>query len=467
MQKRAGHIRWSLVPWVLLAALVAGHLESPTLARAQAPNVLIIITDDQRASNTLWAMPETRRLLGRNGTRYTNAFASTPLCCPSRATLFTGRYAHNTRVHSNNQARRLDPATMFSRLLRGVGYRTALAGKFLNSWPATRPPPHFDRFARFLGSAAEYLNPRVNVNGSIERTSGYATTLVRRYSLRFLRRFESQDEQPWFLYVAPNAPHRPSLPEPKYADARIPSWPGNPSVLERDRRDKPPYVRRNHHTVDDGRTVRAGQLRTLMSVDDMIGLLFDELGRLGERRDTLAIFTSDNGLTWADHGIGLLGHEAGQKGVPYTASVKVPLLLRWPGHVAENAVRPWLTGIVDIAPTVLEAAGVAPDPAQPPLDGRSLLQAAVRDRVLLENWTKPAPPWASTRTRTFQYTEYYGDDGRTPIFREYYDLRRDPWQLRNLFRDGNPRNDPNVGRIAAQLAADRACTGTQGSRACP
>jgi Sulfatase len=179
------------VLWV--AALVVGHGASPTPAYAEDPNVLIVVTDDQRATDFLSIMPNTRRLFGANRTRYTNAFAATPPCCPSRATILTGRYAHNTRVLNNNQATRLDPTTMSPRLLRSAGYQTALAGKFLNSWPATRRPPHFERYAVLLGRSYLYTNPRMNVNGSIERASGYSTTLVRRSSLRFLRRFERRD----------------------------------------------------------------------------------------------------------------------------------------------------------------------------------------------------------------------------------------------------------------------------------
>ena len=461
--------RWSLGAWVVFAALVAGCAAFPASARAQAPNVLIIVTDDQRATDTLSAMPQTRRSFLAGGTRYSNAFAATPLCCPSRATILTGRYAHNTRVRTNNQATKLEPATMFPRLLRNAGYHTAMVGKFLNAWPAARRPPHFDRYAMVLGSD-DYVAPRINLNGSVRRVSGYTTTLVRRFSLRFLRRFERRDDRPWLLYVAPGAPHLPATPEQRYADAHIPSWSGNPSVFERDRADKPSFVQRLHYTFQEGRVVRAAQLRALMSVDDLVGRVFESLGALDERRDTLAILVSDNGFMWADHGIGGEGGFAGQKRLPYTASVKVPMILRWPGHVTPGATSTRLTGTVDIAPTVLEAAGVAPGPAMPPLDGRSLLQPDVRDRVLLEYWrlgNTPFTTWVSIRTRRFQYTEYYGDDRRTRIFREYYDLRRDPWQLRNLFHDADPSNDPRVRRIAAQLAADRRCRGTQGRRACP
>ena len=150
--------------------------------------------------------------------------------------------------------------------------------------------------------------------------------------------------------------------------------------------------------------------------------------------------------------------------------MKVPLLLRWPGGERAGATSRRLAGTVDIAPTVLDAAGVAADPAKPPLDGRSLLRSRKRNRVLLEYWregNRMYPTWASTRTRSFQYVEYYRDDRQTVTFREYYDLRRDPWQLRNLLRDGNPANDPRIAPLAARLAADRGCTGTAAPSACP
>ena len=149
-----------------------------------------------------------------------------------------------------------------------------------------------------------HTNPRINLNGSIARHRGYSTTLIRRHALGFLRHFERRDDRPWLLYVAPSAPHFPARAEPKYADARVSRWRGKPSVFERDRRDKPRFVRRLDYTLEEGRAVRARQLPTLMSVDDMVGRIFDSLGALRERRDTLAIFLSDNGFVWADHGIG-------------------------------------------------------------------------------------------------------------------------------------------------------------------
>jgi arylsulfatase A-like enzyme len=150
--------------------------------------------------------------------------------------------------------------------------------------------------------------------------------------------------------------------------------------------------------------------------------------------------------------------------------VEVPLFLRWHGQVKAGSKDPRLVGNVDIAPTVLSAAGIAPDPAKPPLDGHSLLSSGRRSRILLEYWKepgRPVPTWASVRTRRYQYVEYYRSDGRR-FFREYYNLVHDRWQLRNLLADRSAANDPNVGALQARLAADRLCAGRQGaSGPCP
>jgi arylsulfatase A-like enzyme len=446
----------------LLASLVITGI-----ARAK-PNVLVIVTDDQRA-NTLGVMPKTRSIFLREGRQYTNAFAVTPLCCPSRASIFTGRFAHNTKVRTNDDARRLDTSTMFPRLLRSAGYESAFVGRFLNGWGGLRrPPPHFDRWARFGGKEA-YTNPMVNVNGLIRGVAGYSTDLVGHFAVRFLRRFEAKDARPWLLYVAPHAPHYPWKPAARHASAPVPFWPGNPAVFERDRSDKPAYVLRSRSTVTVGRRVRRGQLRALMAVDDMVGSLFQTLGQLRESGNTLAIYVSDNGYTWAEHRLGRYGTGGGQKRVPYTPSVKVPLLLRWPGHVGPGAKSARLTGTVDLAPTILAAAQVAPDPSKPPLDGRSLLDAGTRRHMLLEYWKDRMriPTWASLRARTFQYVEYYAADGVTRTSLEFYDLVRDPWQLRNLLGDGNRGNNPKLKTLRRKLVRARACAGTTGAKACP
>jgi arylsulfatase A-like enzyme len=457
----------SLVLCAAVLTLVA--LVTPAQAEAQGapPNVLVVVTDDQPALNTLWVMKKTEAALAQKGTRYLNAFSVTPLCCPSRATIFTGRYAHNTGVISQDPAP-LDLTTLLPRLLQEAGYQTAMTGKFLNRWPVGTQPPYFDRWAQIC-LCVEDPNPLLfNVDGVMTQTGRYSTNQIGNFAVKFLKQFEQDDARPWFLYVAPTAPHWPWVPTPRYAGRKFPRWAGNPAVLEKDLSDKPSFLNPGRYGLKGGQKVRNRQLRELLSVDDMVGRLTTLLTTLREASNTLVIYTSDNGYTWADHGIGGDGGTAGQKRLPYTASAKVPLLVRWPGHVAGGVSSLRLTGTVDIAPTILEAAGIPPDPAKPPPDGRSLLQPDGRDRILLEYWREVnIPTWASIRTRTYQYTEWYEDDDVTPMFTEYYDLVRDPWQLVNLAVDPNGANNLNLPALAAQLAADRACEGIGPPAACP
>jgi arylsulfatase A-like enzyme len=439
-------------------AVLAGAPRERTAARAEPvrPNILVIITDDQRKDGSMDVMPKTLHLFREGGTEFTNFYVTTPLCCPSRGSFWSGRYAHNHGVLTNGDPQAeaaYDQTTAIQYALRSAGYATALVGKYWNTWPLSTPPPNYDRWAMMTGS---YRDASWNIDGTIQRVPGYTTMLAETFAAGFLRDFEREDDRPWFLYVAPQAPHSPYTAEPRYASTAVPPWTGNPAVFEADRSDKPPAVRGWNATFDDALALRAKQLRTLMSVDDMVATLFSDLDRLGETQDTLAVFTSDNGMLWGEHG--LTG-----KRFPYTASVQVPMFIRWPGHIAEGAIDDRLTANIDLAPTLLEAAGLSPDHV---VDGASLLGTGSRGRLLLEYFKSPDAAltnWASILTPTYQYVEWYRTTTSKPFFREYYDLVNDPWQLTNLLADGNPTNDPDVARLHAQLTSDRRCAGD----ACP
>jgi arylsulfatase A-like enzyme len=274
-----------------------------------------------------------------------------------------------------------------------------------------------------------------------------------------VRRTERDDRRPFFLVVAPAAPHRPYVPADRHLGAAVPGWPATPAGEELDRSDKPPYVQRFRFGPRLADRIIQAQQRSLLAVDDLVGRVFDALRENGEDRRTLAFFLSDNGYQWGEHGLRDI------KNVPYTESVTVPFLLRWPGRVPPGATDRRIATNLDLAPTVLEAAGVTPDPLYP-FDGHSLLAPPSRDRVLLEYWRDAptgVPNWASVRTAAFQYVEIYEDDAATVVFREYYDLRRDPFQLRNLLGDDDPGNDPNTAELSRTLSRDRSCSG----EACP
>jgi arylsulfatase A-like enzyme len=416
------------------------------------PNVLVLVTDDARAE-TIQAMPKTRRWLAEAGVTYTQGYATTPSCCPSRASILSGRYVHNHGVLRQRLADRLDQRTTLQRYLRDAGYRTAMAGKYLNRWPLRRPPPFFDRWALANGG---YYNQVWQVDGKVRRVPTYSTSFIGDQALAYLAEFERDDARPWFAYLAPFAPHDPRVPESRYAKATFPALgragtAGEPAVA-----GKPRYLRDRAPVA--GPTVaalRTGQLRTLLSVDDLVDRVLSRLQETGELDDTLVFFLSDNGYSWGEH------RHVG-KFVPYTESIKVPFLARWPGRLPAGAVDDRLVATIDIKPTVLAAAGVRPDPDDT-VDGRSLLDGGRRERLLAEYWRDPANApgirdWAALRTATWQYIENYDQPGGPGVYREFYDLAGDPGMERNLLADDDPANDPPA-TLGADLAAARACKG--------
>ena len=449
--------------FVVVASLLAPAAGAQAPARGdRRPNVLIIFTDDQR-SDTMTVMPQVQKWFEQKGTKYPNAYVGTPLCCPSRGTIMTGRYAHNHGVVDNGAHHNLDQRTTLQHLLGRAGYRTAIVGKYFNGWPLRQDPPHFDRFAIFRTG---YHNTKFSVDGKVQTIGRYSTDYIAKQSIRYLRSFEKRDKAPWLMYVAPSAPHDPFTPAARHAAAPVSSWEPSPAVGEEDRSDKPPAVHAQNAVREHGEDLRTAQLRTLLAVDEMVGRVMAALGKLRERRNTLVFFFSDNGFYWAEHGVT-------DKRFPYTEAVSVPFYARWPGRIQPGGSDPRLVSLVDLAPTVLAATGTPPHPTLP-LDGRSLLDTWDRDHVYIEYFPDKTVtsigPWASVRTRTAQYSEYYSADGVTTDFREYYDLERDPHQLSNLLGDEDPGNDPSPAELQplmVQLANNRSCQGTIGTNPCP
>jgi arylsulfatase A-like enzyme len=446
-----------LLALALSALLGATDVESARSA-SKRPNILVIVTDDQPVG-TFGVMRATRRLFVRGGRRYPNAYVTTPLCCPSRASILTGRYAHNHRVLTL-EPQALDVRTTIPRHLQRAGYLTGIVGKYLNRWggvPDYKPasPPYFDLWATTHPDPNGYYRTTFNVNGRFRVVRGYSTRYIGKKTVKFLRAFEHRDKRPWFMYTAVFAPHGPRIPERRYRNAAVPPWPGDPSVFEDDREDKPAYVRTRSVSYERGSAIRARQLRTLISVDDMVRRLFRYLRRNGEDRNTLALFVSDNGYLWGHHGLS-------GKSVPYMPSIEVPLLLRWPARPGiAGSVDDRIVANIDIAPAIAHATRL--DLTGPPMDGRSLFDRRwQRDHLLNEYFASRvalAPAWAALTTLDSQYVEYYDEAGNR-TFREYYDLLQDPWQLTNTLRDFNPTNDPSplrLQQLAAQLAADRTC----------
>ena len=423
---------------------------APLERRTRRPNVLIFLTDDQRIG-TLKHMPATRRLIGRKGVTYKNAFATTPLCCPSRASIMTGRYAHNHAVRNNSSARHLDMSTTLQHNLHEAGYLTSIVGKFLNGWNPAIVPPDIDRSvlltpssSRFAQGTNAYNDSLFGIDGQLHRVSRYATDFMRSQVVRILGQFNRSDQRPWTMFVHPYAPHIPTIPARRHALAPVGAWRSNPAIRNRDRSDKAPVVRRSR--VEPRKRFALDQKRTLLAVDEMVARVFRTLNDLNETRRTLVFFVSDNGMSWGEHGLFA-------KRFPYTHSVKVPMLMRWTGHIPPNSSAQRLAANIDIAPTVYDATGVEPTHV---MDGSSLLAGSKRRVLLLENWERTE--WSSLRSRRYQYIEYYG--GGKIQFRELYDLKRDPWQLRNRLHWQPRRHRDIAARLHRRLERYRHCKGT-------
>ncbi|GAB3830721.1 alkaline phosphatase family protein [Dactylosporangium cerinum] len=441
-------MRALLATIVMAATLVA---PAQAVAAPARPNVLLLLMDDARTGQT-FVMPRALAWLRDHGTSFPNAMVSTPSCCPSRATILSGRYAHNHHVTQQSAVGRFDHTRSLQHELYTAGYRTAAVGKLFNTWDLTRRPPYFDQWALTGGG---YVDADFVVDG-VATKAPYSTTFIGSQVNRYLDRFERDDARPWFIYAGFTAPHAPQVPEPRYANVSYP-WAGNPATRETDRSDKPAYVRHFNRTQEQGAEERQGQLRTLRSVDDEVESIRRQLEARGELENTLVILMSDNGKFWGEHGLQ-------EKFMPYLQAERVPLLMSWPGRL-DRGDDPRLAANLDITPTVLAAAGLTPSYQ---VDGRNLLVPGDRSALLTEYWRDPAngagiPPWASTYVpERYRYTELYDDTGAV-IDREYYDLARDPWQLTNLLRDGVPGNDPALGPLSAALARQRTCAGP----ACP
>ncbi len=265
---------------------------------AGRPNVVLIVADDQRA-DTLFAMPTLQRELVARGILFANAVVSTPLCCPSRATLLTGRYAHSHGVYRNaglyGGAQAFPDDDTLAVWLRRAGYTTALVGKYLNGYKGSRVPPGWDRWRAFTWGWGYYDYRLVDEHGRIRRFGSapedYSTTVLAREAVAFIRRAR----RPFFLLFAPAAPHEPALAEPSDR-GRLDNAPPHapPSLNEEDVSDKPAYVQTQakRRSLEAVARYRRSQLESLLAVDRAVGSIVAALRRRGQLESTLIIYTS-------------------------------------------------------------------------------------------------------------------------------------------------------------------------------
>jgi arylsulfatase A-like enzyme len=414
---------------------MALFLAQPSRGQTSRPNVLIILTDDQRADSYV-TMPRTISTLRSEGTEYLNAIAVTPTCCPSRATIMSGQYPHNhgTKVSSAESAAVYNKANSLQADLKIAGYFTAITGKYFNGVQTN--PPHFDRWA--ISKSIAYNNSSFNVDGTYTTETGYATTFIKNKTLEYLSAFEgSDDPRPWYVYVGFKAPHEPATPAGEYASAPFPAWRQNPANSESDLSDKPAYVLNKSVELSTSQTKRRNMYRTLYSVDDAVMEIFNRLRAMSELDDTLVLLLSDHGFMWWEH-------KLSAKHVPYEESLRIPFFVRWPGHFAAGARQTKVVATLDVAPTVYEATGVTPDHV---IDGDPLLTSS-RSRIFAEFFKgSNVPTWRALWSPNETYVRYSTGE------REYY-APEDPWQIANRYKDGIPGNEPT-----AQAQWDRLLNG--------
>ena len=386
------------------------------------PNIVLIISDDQRYDSMDY-MPITKSRIFDQGVTFTRAYVTTPLCCPSRASILTGLYAHNHHAYDNFTMP--DQPTVVE-ALHEAGYYTGLVGKYLNPW-SDKVRPEFDYWVAYDGHTGSkiYFNPKLNINGKRHTIHGYVTSILQDYALEFFSQAQRQ-AKPFFLIFAPNAPHYPADPAPGdenlYPDLP-PARP--PNYMEKDLSDKPVWIQKNRaadpNTMDD---LHRKQLQSLHSLDVAVGKMLDALHENGQDQNTLVIYLSDNGLFLGEHRID-------GKEMVYEEAVRVPFAVWYPPLVPKPLVESQLVANIDIAPTIYELAGV-PTPGE--MDGQSLVPllksptADWRTWLLLEAWPWPHS-WRAIRTDNYLYVETAGD------ISELYDTVNDPYELQNQYRN--------------------------------
>ena len=446
------------------------------------PNIVLVMSDDQ-AAETQRFMPRTNELLGRGGVTFTNNFVSYPLCCPSRATWLTGQYAHNHGVRGNQPPAggysKLNKSTTLPVWLQRSGYHTGHIGKFLNGYgntsPDTEVPPGWSEWYgalddpdAFTGGTYTMYGYTLNENGAVVHYGStpdvvdpatYQTDVYAAKAEDFVRR-RAPSRKPFFLSVATLASHTEAgaacncagnnpRAAPRHEGALASELPlSSPSFNEADVSDKPAAIRAlTPMTPAQQETVREryrAQAESLLAVDELVGRVAAALKAKGELKNTVIIYTADNGFFHGQHRV-----RQGKVRL-YEESIRVPLLIRGPG-LPQGKRRAQPTANVDLAPTIADFANARPLRRQ---DGRSLVSLA-RDKLLWpgrpigleaffnsdpdEDPETPPTNYRAVRTDRYLYAEY----GTGEL--ELYDLLTDPYELQSRHAD------PSLAAVRAAL----------------
>ncbi|GAA4234886.1 sulfatase [Actinomadura meridiana] len=462
-----------------------GRVSATPAKDGPKPNIVYILTDDL-SWDLVRYMPNVQRLQKR-GLTFSNYFVADTLCCPSRATILTGKYPHNTGVRSNDPPTggftvfrgRGNEQDTFAVALQKAGYRTALMGKYLNGYETTKKqgsarayiPPGWTEW-QVTGLGYANYNYYLNSNGALvhhgRAPQDYLTNVIGAKGVDFINR-ASDAKQPFMLEMSTFAPHSPATPAPqdaaKFRTLRAPRTPGfnEPNIT-----DKPGWLRK--YPRMGKRQLRAieqsfqNRVRAVQSIDRMIGALEAAVNAKGRGADTYFVFNSDNGYHLGQHRL------VEGKLTAYDTDIRVPLIVAGPGVPAGKTEQRFAQN-TDICPTFEDLAGLKPSPTT---DGRSLAPlirgqpvSSWRTTAFIEHlgpnyshddpdlprkYGGNPPTYAAVRTANELYVEYENGD------REYYDLARDPWELGNLWTQAP---EARKAELKSLVTSYRNCSGPE------
>ncbi len=358
-----------------------------SFALEQPPNIVFLLTDDQDVTaNSLDYMPRLNKLMREEGMEFLNYFVSTALCCPSRATIIRGQFCHNTKIYDNgdlNNSTYLSGAfvkfvkegmenSTIATQLKEVGYETFLIGKYLNGYDdgqASHVPVGWDHWWGMTDVA--YFGPHFSQGGSLLKTpiSTYQTDYINNKSLDLIA--NRNKSKPFFIYIAPFAPHAPSLPAPRHAHLfphekapRYASYNPSDSIQQQ----KPSWIKRlpplNSVQLSYIDNFYRNRLRALQAVDEMLENITVLLQQEGIADNTYFFYMGDNGQHLGDFRL-----PAGKRQA-YDTDIRVPFLVRGPGIKGGTKVTEVVMS-VDLVPTWVELAGGSP-PTTYTVDGKSI-----------------------------------------------------------------------------------------------
>ena len=461
------------------ACLALAGMSGCAAAADNSPNILFILTDDQRydaigcLGNPPWLQTPHLDRLVKEGLLFKNAFCTNSLCAPSRSSFLTGKYSHKTGVTDNIKD---FPAenTVYPQLLQKAGYDTAFIGKW-HMGQMNGPQPGFHRWVGFIGQGV-YFDPVLNVDGKESKHTGYMTDLLTDYAVDFMKQ---KREKPFCLYLCHKAVHDFRDPAPRHAalyeKETYPLPPNAKYSLE----GKPKAVRDRSDlmkgqiplkTMDDWQAYTRKYYQCLAAVDDSVGRILKTLDELGQRENTIIVFAGDNGYFLGEHGLW-------DKRFAYEPSMRIPLIAWFPKLIKPGKVQEELVLNIDVAPTMLELAGV-PIPSyvqgkslKPLMEGRKtswredflyhyhlemdLSKMSEKERQNFDKQWRGAgldpapllvPENLAVRNKEWKYITYPGA-GETD---ELYNLAKDPHEMKNLISD--PGCADVVKKMKARLA---------------